>query len=106
MTGDGQTPAFLLVDTDELRSAGNATLADSDQIELAGRHVSMASSSSYGSSDLHAAARRFADRYSYALEQLAADVEEAGRSLRGSAEAYEYMDMSASDALSRLDDDR
>ncbi len=46
---NGGAPAHLLVDTDELRRAGNATLGDSDFIETASHHVHMAGSSSYGS---------------------------------------------------------
>lgn len=102
MGADGSTPAFLAVDTDELRSAGNAMLADSDLVATASRHILMASSSEFGSGDLGSAARRFRDRYSYALQQLTDELEQAGRSLRGTAEAYEYMDTSASDAFNQL----
>jgi hypothetical protein len=98
----GGTPAHLLVDTDELRRAGNATLADSDHIETASHHVHMAGSSSYGSGSLNTAARQFSDRFSYALRQLAEDTDEAGRSLRGTAQAYDYMDTSAADQFNEM----
>ena len=97
-------PAHLLVDTDELRRAGNATLADSDSIETASHHVHMAGSSSYGSGALKTAARQFSDRFSYALGQLADDTDAAGRSLRGTAEAYDYMDTSVADQFNGMGD--
>lgn len=102
MTSDADAAPFLLVDTDEMRSAGNATLADSDLVETASKHILMPSSSDYGAGDVKAAARRFSDRFSYALQQLSAEVEEAGRTLRGTAEAYEYMDTSAADTLDQI----
>lgn len=100
--GHSGTPAHLRVDTDDLRSAGNATLADSDLVETASRHVQMAGSASYGSGALHSAAAQFSDRFSYALDQLASDVDEAGRSLRGTAQAYDYMDTTVADQFNEM----
>jgi len=99
---NGDVPAHLLVDTDELRRAGNATLGDSDSIETVSHHVHMAGSSAYGSGALQTAARQFSDRFSYALGQLAEDTDEAGRSLRGTAQAYEYMDTRVADQFNEM----
>jgi hypothetical protein len=103
VTDDDPTPVFLATDTEELRTVGNDWLRDADRVTTAQRHVLMASASQYGGTGvLAAAACRFDNRTSYALGALAESVEEVGHHLRGTAEAYDFMDTSASGDLTAL----
>jgi hypothetical protein len=103
MGDDASAPMFVTADTEDLRATGNDWLRSADRVVLAQHHVLMASASQYGGTGaLAAAARRFEDRTSHAVQALAAEVEQVGHHLRGTAESYELMDTGAADDLSRL----
>lgn len=93
------------VDTEDLRAAGNALLAVSDDVGASSRAGLLLGQAGYGDVEARAAARQFADRVTYLVEGLACEVEDAGHVLRGAASGYEEVDAQVATALDRKHDD-
>ena len=99
----GGTPAALLVETDELRAAGNHLLSLAGAV-AAVRDAGMChNTAQWGTSEAGAAGSRFADRFGYLLGSLSEEVDSAGHALRLSAEGYDYVDSHVAQALAATD---
>lgn len=96
----GTWPA-LLVETDELRSAGNRLLEQSDVLGQARSAAMCASTAEWGSPAAAAAGTRFADRFKHLIGALSDEVDAAGHELRLSAEGYDYVDAAVAQELTR-----
>lgn len=93
------------VDTQDLRAAGNALLAVGDDVGASSRAGLLLGQADYGDVEARAAARPFADRFTYLVEGLAREIEEAAHVLRGSAFGYQEVDAQVATALARKHDD-
>lgn len=93
------------VDTDDLRVAGNALLAVSDDVGASSRAGLLLGLAAYGDVKARAAARPFADRLSYLVEGLSREIEDAGHVLRGAASGYEEVDANVAMSLNGKHDD-
>lgn len=99
--GVGGTWPALLVETDELRSAGNRLLEQSDVLGQARSAAMCSSASEWGSAAAADAGVRFADRFKHLLGALSDEVDAAGHELRLSAEGYDYVDAAVAQEMSR-----
>lgn len=97
--GAGASPPALLVETDELRSAGNRLLEQADVLGQAQSAAMCASTSEWGSADAAAAGTRFADRFTHLLGALSDEVDAAGHELRLSAEGYDWVDATVAQTM-------
>ncbi|NTW40362.1 MAG: hypothetical protein HGA44_10825 [Cellulomonadaceae bacterium] len=90
---------LLAVDGDELCSGGTGLLRAGDAVHATAARGALLGKATYGGVDLTRASDRFADRYTYLLNELGDEVLKEGRSMRGFAFAYAEADAMAGDAL-------
>lgn len=93
------------VDTDDLRAAGGALLAVSDDVGASSRAGLLLGHATYGDVTARAVARPFADRLTYLVEGLSREIESAGHVLRGAASGYEEVDAQVAMSLDSKQDD-
>lgn len=99
----GGAPPALMVETEELRVAGNRLLELAASVAAARTTGMCHQTAVWGSPDASSAGQRFADRFGYLLGSFSDELDSAGHALRLSAEGYDYIDAHVAQSLATTD---